>query len=81
MWAENEYHIHSVCLSYKHRYDVQVEECTIDGIKLPKWNAQVSHYHREARRYAPDFVYETPDYFSGMEDHIIEAGALIFSQI
>lgn len=81
MWAENEYNIHSVCLSYKHRYDVQVEECTIDGIKLPKWNAQVSHYHREARRYAPDFVYETPDYFKGMEDHIIEAGALIFSQI
>ncbi|DAD49860.1 maturation protein, partial [ssRNA phage AVE018] len=81
MWAENEFHIHSICYSYTHQWECSCQEPIISQIPFEPFKIKLNRYRRFVSRTAPDFVYEVPDYFDGMEDHIIEAGALIFTQL
>lgn len=81
MWAENEFHIHSICYSYTHQWECPCQEPIILQIPFEPFKIELKRYRRFVSRTAPDFVYEVPDYFAGMEDHIIEAGALIFTQL
>lgn len=81
MWAEDEFHIHSICYSYTHQWECLCQEPIISQTPFEPFKIQLRRYRRFVSRTAPDFVYEVPDYFDGMEDHIIEAGALILTQL
>lgn len=77
MWGNDSYHVHGVCYSTKVEFQNTI---TLPGFEFDS-DLSFSLYERWVEDFAPGFVYETPEYFSGLEDHFIEFGSLIVTNL
>lgn len=73
-YGSGKFRILWICYSQKH-----TPTCTLTLPGFPDLKLTYSVYKRWVELAAPAYVYTSPDYFSGLPNHIIEFGALIIT--